>query len=116
MLTSIKNGSKLIAIWLGLAFLAGIVAWQLYGFIINAGWALTQSEQFQRYGWNSYTLGLISKMGVLISASGWLFYISFLESKIREWEHRNSLKIKSFRLVGILMLSAIFLFLLGYLV
>jgi hypothetical protein len=116
MFASLKDGSKLILVWLGLAFLAGVVAWQLYGFIINAGWAMTQWEWFQRFGWNSYTLGLISKMGVLVAGSSWLFYISFLESKVREWEQSHAVKRKFFQMAGILLASAIFLFLLGYIV
>ncbi len=116
MFASLKNGSKLIVVWLGLAFLAGVVAWQLYGFIISVGWAMTQSERFQRAGWNSYTLGLISKVAILVAGSVWLFYISFLEVKVQEWDRRSLLKIKFFRLAGILLLSAIFLFLFGYLV
>ncbi|MEM7335529.1 MAG: hypothetical protein AAF490_25845 [Chloroflexota bacterium] len=102
--------------WLSLALLSGIVAIQLYGFIISGGWALTQSESFNRFGWNSYTIGLISRFAVLVAGIFWIFYISFIESFIHRWQKAEKLKEKFLKTAGYLILSAVLLYGLGFLV
>ncbi len=105
-----------ILAWLGLALLTGIVAIQLYGFIISGGWALTQNEAFQRFGWNSYTIGLISRFAVLVAGIFWIFCLSIIEPLIRRWQKEEQLKQRLVRTAGYLLLSAVLLYGFSFLV
>lgn len=115
-MTALKKNGRLLLVWLLLALLSGLVAWQLYGFLLTAGWAISQSERGNVYGWNSYTIGLISKMGVLVAGIFWIFSLSLFENRVRHWERIEQLKEMFIKTAGALVATAVFLFLLGVLI
>lgn len=115
-MTTIKNGARLIAVWVGLAFLAGVVALQAYSLMIVISWMMIQSEALRPAGWSSVTISGVSRFAVLLAGMGWLGFVAFLESLLRSWDKDQLLKQRSIRLAGLLLGVAALCFLFNLMV
>lgn len=110
------HGLKLIGAWLLLAVLTAVVAWQLYGLILTTGWVVIQSDRLRPSGWTSATILTLSKFTILVVGSCWLFTVILFENLLSRWQKQKIFLKKLSQMAGILMASAIFLFLIGQLI
>lgn len=116
MVATAWHGVKLILAWLLLAVLTTVVAWQLYGLVLTTGWVVIQSDQLRPSGWSSATILTLSKFAILVIGSCWLFFVVLFENLLSRWQKQKIMRQKLFQMAGILVASAIFLFLIGHLI
>lgn len=113
MARTVWDALKLILAWLVLACLTAVIALQLHGLVITLGWSVIQSDQLRPTGWTSATILTLSKFAVLVVGSMWLFTVVLLEGLLQRWGKADLLIKRISQTAGILVVSALFLFLVG---
>ena len=105
-----------IVIWLALAVLATLTAFQVHGTLIAVSLAIIQNPSLRPYGWSTDTVYALSRVFWLILGILWLGWVMFTEGFLREGYQRQLLVKRTIRLAiilgGVYAYSLLMLFLL----
>ena len=113
--TPFQEGLVWFGLWLLLAILAGLLAYQIYATVLLGGTALTASQFRPRY-WDFTRIKWLGRFMSLVVGAGWIFFISFAESIMRIWHKRDLLVPNSLRLAGQMAIASLVLYALAQLV
>lgn len=105
-------GLGLYGAWLGLAVLGVITAFQLHVTLVFFGLRAVEMEAVNKLGWNTSTIGGLSRFLYLVIGALWLVMVLFLEGYLREGQAQHRLKART----AALALSLAGLYILCYLV
>ena len=83
----LKRTLKVLGIcglWITLAALAALVAYQVYGTLLYVGLSVVQTPDLRPPGWNTATIYGLGRFLVLVLGICWLLTVSFLVGYLRE--------------------------------
>lgn len=107
----------LYGLWLGLAALWAVAAFQLQATLLYIGYLIIQNPALRPTGWNTSTLAGINRCTFLLLGSLWLGLVIYTEKYLRESLVEDRLLVNAGRLLliigGIYGFSAGLLYLLG---
>ena len=96
--------------WIGLAALAGLVAWQIYSTLIYLATLLLENPDLRPEEWNTYTISGLARLFLLVIGLLWLGFITFTERYLRLSQNLHHL----WRRLGVLVAILLVLFFLAY--
>jgi hypothetical protein len=105
------------ALWLLLAALLVLAAYQVYSTLIFLGILLIENPATRPAGWNTGTMTALSRFLILVLGGTWLVAVSFLEGYLRDASEQRQLRDRVIRLLliigGIFGISYVVLLLLS---
>jgi len=73
-----------LLIWIGLAVLATLTAFQIFRTLIVFAYAIIDDPSLRPYGWTTGTINAVSRLLWLILGILWLGWVTFTEGYLRE--------------------------------
>ncbi len=96
----------LYALWIVLAALAALTAFQLHATLIYLGILIVENPGLRPTGWTTGTIHALSRMVWLVLGILWLFLVIYSERYLGEAKKRHLLKARTMRLL--ILLGAIY--------
>lgn len=96
------EGIRLYGLWLALATLMVLVAFQIHATLIFLGLKAVQQPVMNAVGWNTHTIHGLGRFLTLILGMVWLFSVTMLPASLREAIRAKKLKAFVVRLACIL--------------
>ena len=93
---------RLYGLWLALAALMVLVAFQIHATLIFLGLKVVQQPAVNAAGWNTYTIHGLGRFLTLILGMVWLFSVTMLPNSLRDAIRAKKLKLFIVRLACIL--------------
>lgn len=87
------------ALWLIMAALFVLVAYQIYSTLILLGILLVENPTTRPAGWNTGTMTALSRFLILVLGGTWLVVISLLEGYLRDGSEQGRLRDHAIRLL-----------------
>lgn len=79
----------LVLLWFGLVALAGLFAYTCYEMVIIAGVWLTKHDAIRPSSWNFTRIKWLGKFTAVVLVGFWIFFMSYLESRLGMWRRRK---------------------------
>lgn len=96
------EGVGLFGLWVILAALLALVAFQMHATLIFLGLKAVQFPAMHEVGWNTHTIHGLGRFLTLILGIVWLFFVTMLQESLRDALREKKLKNLLVRIVAIL--------------
>lgn len=96
------EGVGLFGLWIILAILMALVAFQVHATLIFLGLKAVQYPAMHEVGWNTHTIHGLGRFLTLILGIVWLFFVTMLQESLRNAIRAKKLKSLTLRVISIL--------------
>ena len=86
------SGLQLLAVWLLLVSLAGLLSYVVYETVLIGGVWLSNSDRFRPRYWNFTRIKWLAKITGVVVVGFWIFFMAFLEKALSDWRKYNIVK------------------------